>query len=312
MQYRKKITVLAASAVLLALLYTLTLVFDPARVNERNAAFSWLGGDSRDLIDRLEIYRGSETPFIVTLKNGAWVSPLGDGSVDAPVKQGRVDELLRLLTTRGAFPRRGSSAASYGELGLDDDGTRLVLKGGAGLPLLELIVGKEDSAGGEVFLRRRGEAVFRSGERLIASYVNGNRSDWYDLKLFGQYETPPVDRIQRVRIMDGGESTAFSRGGGAWLFEDGGAVSPDRAESYLRSFFESSGEDFVYPADFDESGTSVTLELGDASVITVRFGVPLDESGKRLALASGKPYAYLLPQWTVSRLLRDRAFFRGD
>ncbi|MDR2181436.1 MAG: DUF4340 domain-containing protein [Treponema sp.] len=310
MRYRKKITVLAASAVLLALLYALTLIFDPARVNERNAAFSWLDGNSRDLIDRLEVYREGEAPFIVTRENGAWVSPLGD--VNVPVKQGRVDELLRLLTTRGAFPRRGSSAASHGELGLGDGGTRLVLKGGAGLPLLELIVGKEDSAGSEVFLRRRGEDVFRSGERLIASYVNGSRVDWYDLKLFGQYEAPPVDRIQRVRIMSGGEATAFARGGGGWVFDNGGAVSPEKAESYLRSFFESSGEDFVYPADSGESEALVTLELGDASVITVRLGAPLDESGKRLALVSGKPYGYLLPQWTVARLLRDREFFTGD
>ncbi|MDR1390499.1 MAG: hypothetical protein LBJ31_11055 [Treponema sp.] len=308
MNYQKKTRVLAGLLILLALVYALTLAFDPARRNERNASFSWLPPDTRDLIDRLEIYRENEAAFQATLKNGVWVSPLNT-LIEVPVKQGRVDDLLRLLTTRGAFPLRGSAAASYGELGLGEDGARLVVRGGAGLPLLELIVGKNDSSG-EVFLRERGEDSFRSGSSLIASYVNGSRADWYDLKLFGAGENVSANAVQRILVSNSQNALSLARSGADWVFDDGQTASAEKTETWLRSLFESAGEDFIDPASFGESEGRIMLQLGDGSSLTIQCGFP-DESGRRAVLA-GKPYAYVLPQWAYARLFRERDAFEDQ
>ncbi|MDR1142668.1 MAG: DUF4340 domain-containing protein [Spirochaetaceae bacterium] len=352
MPYKKKIRILVAGAALLALVYALTLFFDPDRINARRASFTWLPPGARDEADRMEITRGDEKLELI-FRNGLWYALLD--TLEIPVKQGRVDDLFRLLGTRGAFPRRGSSAASHGELGLGDAAARLVIRG-PGLPLLDLLVGKEDPSGKEVFLRKNGENEFRSGDKLIASYVNGGRSSWYDLKLF---EEKPLDLVQRVRVNftgpEGTNAYGIVRSGEGWILEgDSSAVDRDRAETWIRGILEAQGEDITAggpgspgtetagpltdpagaladPADTLSGGDpaaglmtdpfggeaagsgafvpeipltgSVTVELGDGSSLSLR--IEPGAGGKSSAVVSGKAYTFTLPQWTVSRILRD-------
>ncbi|MDR1308254.1 MAG: DUF4340 domain-containing protein [Treponema sp.] len=344
MPYKKKIRVLAAGAVLLALVYALTLFFDPDRINARRASFTWLPSGAREEADRMEITREGEKLELI-FRNGLWYALLD--TLEIPVKQGRVDDLFRLLGTRGAFPRRGSSAASHGELGLGDTAARLLIRG-PGLPLLDLLVGKEDPSGKEVFLRKNGENEFRSGDKLIASYVNGGRSSWYDLKLF---EEKPLDLVQRVRVNftgpEGTNAYGIVRSGEGWITEgDSFAVDRDRAETWIRGILEAQGEDITAPGspgaaetagaladpagalpggdpsagliadpfagEAAESGAfapeipltgGVTVELGDGSSLSLRIEPGTD--GRSSAAVSGKPYTFALPQWTVSRILRD-------
>jgi hypothetical protein len=321
MPYKKKIRILIISAALLALVYSLTLFFDPDRVNARNASFTWLPRGARDEADRIEIIHGDEKLDLV-FTNGAWYALLD--TLEIPVKQGRVDDLFRLLGTRGAFPRRGSSAASHGELGLGNDAARLVIRG-PGIPLLDVLVGNDDPSGKEVFLRKTGENEFRSGDKLIASYVKGGRSSWYDLKLF---EEKSPDLVQRVRVNftgpEGITTYGIVRSGEAWIL-DGASIPLDRdtVEIWIRGILEAQGEDIVLPGSFGEAGAftgaetadggeapalspsgSITVELGDGSSLSLQIDAA-GEDGKSPAAVTGKPYLFILPQWTVSRLLQD-------
>ena len=321
MPYKKKLILLGSTAALLALIYILTIVFDPVRTNARNERFTWLPSASREEADRIEIIRGGEK-LELFLKGGAWYALLG--AFEIPVKQGRIDDLMRLLSTRGAFPRRGSTSASHAELGLDGS-CRLIIRGGAGIPLLDLLVGKEDPSGRGIFLRMNGENEFRSGDRLIGSYVLGETSSWLDMKLF---EDKSVSLVQRVEVhyfdyygmgeeisSDPYMDYTITRSGEEWIL-NGINPNKDRAENWMRAILDVQGENILavtneindelinifYPA------ARITIELGDGSVLELQIEKP-DEEGKSLALAGGKPYFFIFSQWTNMRLLRDRDFF---
>jgi len=332
MPYKKKLVILGSIAVFLALVYVLTLFFDPARTNARNERFTWLPAGSRDLADRIEISRGEDKLELV-FSRGKWVALL-DGSEEVPVKQGRIDDIFRLLGTRGAFPHRGSSAASHEALGLDSSAARLVIRGGAGLPLLDLLVGLYDSSGREVFLRKSGENEVRSGDSLIGTYINGEKSAWYDLKLFDE---TPIAQVQRVRVNFNGYTGpedetpligyidyTISRSGDNWIMEGSEeSLEKDRVEAWIQGILEASGENFLSAST--QSGFTavarISVELGDGKSLSLQIGPanpdgppPIEAPPAFLtegspALTGGKPYM-LLPRWTVTRLLRERGYFR--
>jgi hypothetical protein len=320
-RYNKKIYTLAGIAGFLALVYVLTLFFDPARVNARNASFTWLSAEARDMADRMEISRPGEEPLFIQRTDNRWFAVLGGGQV--PVKQGRVDDLFRVLCTRGAFPRLGSSASSHEELGLSPEkASRLVVRGGAAaLPLLDLLVGDDDSAGREVYLRKNAENEYRSGDRLIKSYVSGAATSWYDLKLFAENR---ADAVQRIRISpvkdgEGDEDFSLSRSENGWTLEAGIPAEPPApagtderfvtaVDAYVRNLFEIQGDNFLAPenaADIEFNAGRLSIELGDGSVITVLAAEERD--GMRPVTVSGIPYVYLLSQPTLARLLRERS-----
>jgi len=319
MQYKKKLVILGSTAIFLALMYVLTLFFDPARTNARNERFTWLPAGSRDLADKIEITRGG-TKLELLFRNGKWLALLED-SEEVPVKQGRVDDLFRLLATRGAFPHRGSSAASHESLGLGSGANRLVIRGGAGPSLLDLLVGQYDSSGREVFLRKNGENEFRSGDSLIGTYINAENASWYDLKLF---EEISIAHVQRVRVNFSGYTGpedetpligyidySIGRSGDNWIMEgEEEPLEKDKTEAWILGILEATGENFL-PASTQSNFTAearITVELGDGRNLSLQIGAP-GENGGASARTSGKPYA-LLPRWTVTRLLRERGYFR--
>ncbi|MDR2551561.1 MAG: hypothetical protein LBD31_00110 [Treponema sp.] len=318
MPYKQKIRLLTVLACALALVYALALFFDPERSNARRASFTWLPPGARDEADGIEIIRG-ENRLALSLKNGRWFALL-EGALEVPVKQGRVDDLFRILSTRGAFPRRGSSAASHGDLDLGNGAARLLIRGGAGIPLLDLLVGGDDSSGREVFLRKNGENLFRSGDKLIGAYVKGEYSSWYDLKLF---EEKSLDQVQRIRVAFSGlefapgeegdppraEEYVVVRSGEGWTFEGGPALADkDKVETWIRGILEAQGDDVApSPEGFNGAG-GIRVELGDGTALSVQMG-NAGEGGKTPAVAGGRTYAFILSPWTVTRLLRDRGYF---
>ncbi|MCL1928227.1 MAG: hypothetical protein FWG07_05480 [Treponema sp.] len=327
MPYKKKLILLGSLAALLAIIFILTIVFDPARTNARNERFTWLPAGARDEADRIEIFRGEERLEIV-FKNGVWVVPFG--SVDVPARQARVDDLFRLISTRGAFPRRGSNSRSHAELGLDGS-TRLVIRGGGGLPLLDLLIGKDDSTGRAVFLCKRGEQEFRSGDRLISAYVNGEQNSWLNLKLFDEKSVAQVQRVL-VHFKDyygTGEEISpvpyedytITRGGDNWLLSAGGngsftEVEKTRTENWIRAILEAQGEDIIplqqeSMEEINNAFPAVALfrmELGDGSSLEFKTG-DITEDGRCLTSVNGKPYLFIFSQLTSTRLLRNRDFF---
>jgi hypothetical protein len=318
-RYNRKIASLAGTAGFLAVVYLLTLFFDPTRVNARSASFTWLSGEARDMADRIEINRPGEEALLLQRINNKWFAVFGGGRV--PIKQGRIDDLFRILCTRGAFPRLGSAASSHGELGLSPEkASRLVIKGGAAaLPLLDLLVGDDDSAGREIYLRKNGENEYRSGDRLIKTYVTGAATAWYDLKLFTENRAGEVQRIRISPVKDGegDEDFTVSRSENGWALESGistefrvpaEAESAGAIDSYVRNLFEIQGDNFLSPEDaagIEFNAGRLSIELGDGSVITVLAAE--EQDGMRPVTVSGIPYVYLLSQPVTARLLRERS-----
>jgi hypothetical protein len=226
-----------------------------------------------------------------------------------------VDELLDLLCRRGDYPRRSGSAASHGLFGLSGAAaSRIALRGGAGLPLLDLLIGKSDAGGGSLYLRKAEGGEVRSGDGGLSVYVDNEAGSWYDLRLFETGIT--VNSVQRLTVIppasgavqdpDGGETggegggpagmpvtMVISREGNGWRI-DAGDRSPDpagleksRVDSYIAGILAMTGDDFVPPAQDAASGgtppgdAALILELGDGRVLALRLGPP--QEGRRQA-----------------------------
>jgi hypothetical protein len=191
----------------------------------------------------------------------------------------------------------------------------LVIRGGAAaLPLLDLLVGGDDSAGREVYLRKSGENEYRSGDRLIKSYVSGAATSWYDLKLFAENRAAAVQRIRVSPVKDGegDEDFSVSRNEDGWALEPGIPAGAESAgvDAYVRNLFEIQGDNFLSPEDaagIEFNAGRLGIELGDGSVITVL--VAEERDGMRPVTVSGTPYVYLLSQPAMARLIRERSTF---
>ena len=314
MGFKQKLTILLSLTGFLGAVYVGALIFDPERVNTRDASYRWLDPESAERADRIEISRSGGEALALARNSGGWfVSREG---AEYPAKESRVEDLLRFFTTRASFPVRANSAASHERFGLTEEAAaRIVIRGGPGVPLLDLLAGNGDALGRDLYLRRGGQDEVRSGEDRISSYLNSAPSSWYMLRLFPETASLGVDTVQRLVVVPppDGEAGAFTlrRDGGNWVREDGDGAALDqlKVEGYIRAIIEAEGEDFV--PDMAEpvfTEGSVTLSLGDGSTRFIRLG-PVLESGNRSAEVSGSPYIYALAAWTVNRIFRDAAEF---
>ncbi|MDR1059023.1 MAG: DUF4340 domain-containing protein, partial [Treponema sp.] len=309
MIYKKKVLILSALVILLAVVYALTLFFDPDRVSARDASYVWLDGGLVPQADRIEI-SGSQGETVLSRINNNWV--VSRGGLDYPVKQPRVADLLKLLSDRKSYPVRAGGESSHERLGVGEGASsRIVVRGGPGLPgterppLLDLIAGDTDAAGA-VYLRRRGENEVRSGEDLFSSYINGSASSWYNLRLFpeeGRLEVPSVQQIRVIPPDDGrtadweeDQFTLIRRNDG-WVLQDSDqALDTPRVDSYVRAVLEAEGEDFdssLNAASPVFTSGRIILELGDGSSRTLRAG-PGGDQNRRGVVVSGSSFVYSL------------------
>lgn len=349
MQYKQKLYFLSGIISLLALVYVLTLVFDPERVGTRTAAFTWLDPKFRDSIDAIEIH-GPAADTTLVRKNNVWfVSAEG---AEYPARQFRVDDLLGLLTRRGSYPVQAASASAQERLGLTETAaSRIIVRGGAGLPLLDLLVGNGNVTGRNIYLRKAGQNEVRSGEDRLSGYTISPRNSWYNLRLFpdsedGSFDTDTVQRLtvyppaevnaDGTPAADSGAATVggtvtdsgadgrppiiFTRAGEGWSISSMTVSDPDKnkVDTYIRSILNTEGEDFISvtglgtaPGEWIAAFNDgrVILELGNGSVRTIRFGPVQGESNQRYAAVSGSPYVYALASWAVDRIFREVSFF---
>jgi hypothetical protein len=326
MIYKKKILVLSALVVFLALVYTLTLFFDPDRISVRDASYVWLDGSLIPQADRIEL-RAPSGETVLSRINNTWVISLE--GLDYPVKQARVEDLLKLLSERKSYPLRAGGESAHERLGVGEGASsRIVVRGGPGLPgtekppLLDLIIGDADATGA-VYLRRRGESEVRSGEALFAPYLNGSASSWYNLRLFPEEGSQRlgVSSVQQLRMIppDDGrasdwEESQFTllRRNGGWILQGSEkALDNQRVESYVRGILEAEGEDFdpsLKAASPVFTSGRIILDLEDGSSRTIRTG-PLGDQNQRSAVVSGSSFVYSLAEWTVNRIFREASYF---
>jgi len=317
MVYKKKAAVLSALVVVLALVYFLSFVLDPQRPSKDS--FAWLNPASLTLVDAIEI-DGSGGKTVLNRKNNIWVFPSA-GNIDYPVKQGRVDDFLAQLTRRDVYPLRSASSEGAEKLGFaGGNAARITLKGGAGLPLLDLLIGSGAAVGNEVYLKRSDKNEIYSGEDHFTLYTDGKPSDWYDLRLFpvGPSSGIDVKTVQQAEIVlpanEGSDATqapsyTLSRRGDGWVITGNESVSLDtpKVEAWLRSVLEAEGGDFATAAPASVEG-SISLRLGDGTIRTIQAGPPGDDKS-RLASVSGSGLTYALTEWTLNRIFRASDYF---
>ena len=343
MAFKTKAAVLSALILVLALVYVVSLVLDSGvRSGE---TFAWLDPALCDTADRIEI-AGSGGVSVLARKNNVWVS--AGQRPGYPVKQSRVEDFLGALSGSFAYPLRASSALAAEKLGLGEGtASRIVIRGGAGLPLLDLLVGGSDALGKEVYLKRAGKKEIYSGEDRFTLYTESKPASWYDLRLFprdnpgkpGSWKPggrnpgsgkPPlpgtvpasyltVDSVQQaaVKLPADTENSpgvlprdfTLRRQNNGWVMPENGNKALDtlKVEAWLRSVLDTEADDFADVPPEAVEG-SITLWFGDGSSRTIQTG-PADDANRRIAAVSGSSLVYVLSESAVSRLFPEFSSF---
>jgi hypothetical protein len=320
MTYKKQFTVLSGIIAALAVVYILTLIFDPERVGSRSAAYSWLEPGQKDKISGITITKSDETINLVR-NGGKWF--VSHNGKDYPARDMRIEDFIAALSKRAPYPVRSSSASSHERLSLTEEkATRVTVAAGAGLPLLNLLIGQADLTGQSVYLRGQGQNEVRSGEDIFTSYTRSSLNSWYNLLLFPETENGKLTaaNVQRLIVYhpNDGVNTPpqiFTRSGKAWTFNFE-LANPDmgKVDNYVRDILNTSGDDFVdyiTPSDPLFNNSRIVLELGDGSIRTIRFGPP-EENGELMATVSGSDWVYMIPNWISQRLFVDAETFEAE
>ena len=323
MTFKKKALILSALAAVLALANILTFVFDPGR--DRSPSFAWLDPSLLGAADYIEIHRAggqSGSPVVLVRRNNVWFFRSEGSEIPGallPAKQGRLDDLFKALSRRSAYPKRAFSASARTALALEEGrASRILVRGGAGLPLLDLLIGTADALGREVYFRKSGEADIYSGEDIFTIYTESRKESWYDLRLFpveiGALTTEAVQQAELRSFGAGAEADSFilRRQRGGWVIPGNESAEPDalRVESWLRAVLEAEAEDFGIEAPAI-TVKSIVLHLGDGGILTIQAGAE-DENKRVSVLTSGSSLVYVLPEWTVNRVFRDFSYFTPE
>ena len=321
LKYRQKAAILAALNIFLILIFILSFVFDPEK--RGSASFAWLSPSMLDLVDRVEISGSgsfSAAAMVLSRRNNRWV--FDTGTDEYPVKQYRVEELLAVLSAKRAYTikavseegreRLGFSSGSNGDI--NGIASRILVRGGSGMPLLDLLVGSADALGREVYLKRADKSEIYSGEDLFTEFTESRPNFWLDLRLF-----PPdaaVSSVQEAEIMlpaidaiSPPYSYSLRRKGGGWIMpgEANAELDTAKVDSWLRSVLEAEAGDIGGMMSGTIDGR-ITLYLGDGSNVEISISPPLEEM-RRSALVSDSRFVFILPQWTVNRLWRESEYF---
>jgi hypothetical protein len=305
MTYKKRLTYLLSLIAVLVLAYIGSFVFSHDRSNARSASYVWLDSRSAGRISKIVI----NDEYELVKRNNEWFVNYNNN--EYPVRGVRVDDFLRILTTRAAWPVRSSSAAHFG---LDEGANRVTIYGEYSV-LLDLLLGDDDLMGREMYFRKVGLNEVRSGDRSIRGYVTGSVTSWYNLRLIPESENGGIGAasVQRLTVYNEGTTQVFTRSNRRWDVSGITVENPDMnsIESYINFIINAEGEDFIDPAEvpyIDLDYSRIDLELGDGRIITIRMSGP-NLVNKRFAQVSGSRFIYQIPLWVTVRLFRDAFSF---
>jgi hypothetical protein len=324
MTYKKQFTVLSSIIASLALVFILTIIFNPERRSARTDAYSWLEPGQNDRISGITIAQADET--VNLSRNGGKWFVSHDGK-DYPARDSRIDDFIAALGKRAPYPVRSTGASSHERLSItDNQAVRVTVAAGAGPPLLSLLIGQQGVTGQDVYLRKQGQNEVRSGEDIFTNYTRSGLSSWYNLRLFPETENGKLDAagVQRFIVYaptddrtDGpqGVPLIFTRKGREWTFNFE-LANPDMkmVDNYLRDILNTSGDGFVdtvAPSDPLLNNGRIELQLGNNNIMTIRLGPP-DENGIRFAAVSGSPWVYSIPNWISQRLFLSPENFETE
>ncbi|MDR0644390.1 MAG: DUF4340 domain-containing protein [Treponema sp.] len=312
MTYNKKLTILSGLIGILAMVYGGTLIFDPERMNARDAVFAWLDAKSVPHVSGIEI-SNSNGKINLVKKDEAWFVET-DGR-EYTAKDARVLDLLNLLSKKDAYPVRGRESASFERLGLTEDkANRLIIRGGDAV-FLDMFVGNEATTG-QIYLRKNGLNEARTSADSLDLYVAGSKISWYNLRLFPETEKLTIDFVQALDVtlppIDEEKTPPpimLARVEGGWTV-NGEKVDAAKAESYIHGVLDAEGEDFAAePFLIGSAEGKIVIQLGNGTNRVVSVGA-LSDANKRDAVVSGSDYVYILSKWTLDRLFRSADSFK--
>jgi len=318
MTYKNKIITLSSVITALAMVYILTIIFDPQSRGARSDVYSWLEPGQNNRITGIRITRLGEETVNLSRNNGKWF--VARGGKDYPARQARVEDLLTALAKRDQYPVRSSSASSHERLWLTPEtATQITVFVAPGLALMNLLIGQTDITGQSVYLRKQGQNEVRSGEDRFTFYTDSALSSWYNLRLFPENEEGKLidTDVQRLIVYppENESPMIFTRSKREWTFSFE-ISNPDfsKVDSYIRDILGVSGDDFIdgiSPSDPMFNSCRIVMELGNGATKTLRLG-PADDDGKRYATVSGSDLVYSIPAWAVRRLFAETENFKAN
>jgi len=307
--YKKKIIYLSTLIAVLALLYTGSLVFNPERNNNKNASYIWLDPKFAGKIDRITLNSEEHKLELIKKKDDWFV--LHNGS-EYPARKARIEDFIGIFTSSSAWPVRASGASSHARFALEGETPRLSMYVENSI-YLDILLGKDDKTGREIFVRRFGNDEVRSGNNLFISYIDGTAASWYNLRFFPESENGKIslEDVQRLSLYNEGETIIITRANGSW--EVSGVNNPDlkNIEDYISIVLNSEGDDFLDSVNSNDPGLNhsrIVIEFGNGKITTIRVSAA-DENKNRFAHVSGSNYIYAIPLWVSSRILRNAANF---
>jgi len=309
MTYKNRLIFLGTLIGVLLVIY-ITSVILTSDIGSKSSSYTWLDSKTAEKTIRI-VVKDADNEFELKKKSGQWFVSLN--GLEYPAKQLRVEDFIKIFTTRSAWPVRSTSASTHERFGLEQSTSRVTLYGET--VLLDLVVGNEDAYKNEIYLRKAGQNEVRAGDNAIKSYISSSVNSWFNLRLITETENASVviSGVQRLSVYTQKETQVFSRKNRKWEISGISVTNPDQnaVEAYIRQLLTVEGdnfEDFVKSADPMFDKTSIVLELGNGRIITVRFS-DADESGRRLAHVSGENYIYSIPAWQAEKLFKNASSF---
>jgi len=309
MTYKNRLIFLETLIGVLIVIYIASVIFT-SDIGSKSSSYTWLDSKTAEKTIRIVI-KNADNEIELKKKSNQWF--VSHNGLEYPAKQLRVEDFLKILTSRSAWPLRSTSASTHERFGLEQSASRVTIYGET--VLLDLIVGNEDAYKSEIYLRKAGQNEVRAGDNAIKSYISSPITSWYNLRLISETEKGSIDlnAVQRLSVYTPRETQVFSRKNKRWEISGIIITNPDQnaVDSYIRQILTVEGDNFdnsINGTDSMFDKTSIVLELGNGRIVTVRLSEP-DESGRRFAHVSGKDYIYSIPTWQAEKLFKNASNF---
>lgn len=313
-EYKNKLIFLLSLIGALTLLYIGSFIFTNERSDIRSASYVWIEERLASRINKIDIKTDSQNIELVK-KNNEWFVLLNN--IEYPARHLRIEDFINVFTKRDYWPVRASNASTHASFGLDSAQADRITFNDSATILLDVLVGYDNVLGNEISMRKFAQNEVRSGDNRVKTYITSPVSSWFNLKLFPEEngKTWSHNDIQNLTVNNEGQRLVISKSGRTWTVTN--TENPDRSnvENYIRTILSAEGDNFAgLLQDFDRdifTHSSIIVEFGNGNIVTVNFSEP-DESGRRLAIVTGRDYVYSIPAWSGGRLFRDAASFEAQ